>query len=232
MANNKNTFVAAITDKRTIPYSLTKQGTINTVGKNVQGSDSLTYNTLVGTVGIGNLVTGTTSKAHGIVYADSGTVLKLSDIVGVFVNTEVLTFTNILTGATTATAAVNGIPTYTLFMQQCQVGDFIYNATLSEVHKITYISDNLSMQIQEAFGSDLTAQSLLIVPFIPHPKEISVLIPNGNPAGTIDGVAWPAGVSWTDSKINNGMTSTGIGQFVDPIIVDATGTTMLVEINY
>jgi len=232
MANRKNTFIAAITDKRTLPYNVTKQGTINTVGTNVQGSDGLTYNTLVGAIGIGNLVTGSTSKAHGVVYADSGTVLKLSDISGVFLDTEVLTFTNTLTGATTATAAVNGVPTYTLFMQQCVVGDFIYNDTQSEVHKITSISDNMSMQIQEAFGSDLTAQSLLIVPFIPHPKEISVLIPAGNPSGTIDGAAWPAGVGYTASKINQGMTSTGIGQFIDPIIVNATGTTMLVEINY
>ena len=75
-------------------------------------------------------------------------------------------------------------------------------------------------------------KKLLIVPFIPHPKEITVTIPAGAAAGTIDGVSWPAEVPYKASKINQGMTSTGIGSFVDPIVVNGTGTTMLVTINY
>lgn len=229
MSNNKNTFTGTVTDKRTIPYNVTKQGTINTVGKSVQGSDGLTYNTLVGTIGIGNLVTGSTSGATGTVYADNGTVVNLSDITGVFSNLEVLTFTN-SAGTTTATAAVNGVPTYTLFTQQCKVGDFIYNATQSEVHKIIAISSDISMLIQEAFGSDLVGQALLVSPCVPRPREISVLIPTGNPSGLIDGQTITEGVAWTASKMNQ--YNSGLGSFIDPVIVDATGTTMTVTINY
>jgi hypothetical protein len=230
MANNKNNFTSSITNKRTIPFNITKQGTINTVGKGVQGSNGLTYNTLVGTIGIGNVVTGSTSGAYGTVYADSGTVVNLNNINGVFVDTEVLTFRN-TAGTSVATAAVNGVPTYTLFTKQCMVGDFIYNATQSEVHKIVYISDDISMQIQEAFGSDLVAQALIVSPCVPRPKEISVLIPNGNPAGVVDGVTWPAGIAWTDSKTSQYNNGRDDGQ-IDPIVVDATGTTMIVNINY
>lgn len=230
MSNSKNTYVGSITDKRCVPFNVTKQGVISTFGKGVQGSDSLTYNTLVGTIGIGNIVTGSTSGAYGTVYANSGTVLKLSNINGVFSNTEILTFRN-AAGTSVATAAVNGVPTYTLFTKQCVVGDFIYNATQSEAHKIVYISDDISMQIQEAFGTDLVAQLLLISPSVPRPKEISVLIPNGNPNGIIDGVTWPAGIAFSvskDGQYNNGRDD---GQ-PDPIIVNATGTTMIVNINY
>lgn len=230
MSNSKNSFTTSITGKQTLPTNVTKQGTINTVGVSVQGSDTLTYNTLVGTIAIGNTVTGTTSGATAVVYADSGTVIKMSSIVGVFSNLEVLTFRN-SAGSSTATAAVNGVPTYTLFTQQCKVGDFIYNATQSEVHKIVFISSDLSMAIQEAFGSDLVAQALLISPCSPRPKEISIIIPNGNPAGLIDGVSWPAGLGWDSSKVaqyNNGKND---GQ-IDPLILDATGTTMICQINY
>lgn len=230
MSNSKNTFLGSVTDKRTVPYQLTKQGTINTVGKNVQGSDGLTYNTLVGTIAIGNVVTGTTSGAYGTVYADSGTVVNLNNINGVFINGEVLTFRN-TAGTSVATAAVNGVPTYTLFTKQCVVGDFIYNATQSEVHKIVYISNDLSMQIQEAFGSDLANQALLISPCSPRPKEISILIPNGNAAGLIDGVSWAAGIAFDvskDGQYNNGRDD---GQ-PDPILLDMTGTTAIVSINY
>jgi len=227
MANNKNTVTYAVTSKVTVPASVTKQGTINSLGTNIQGSDTLTYNTLVGAFTIGAKVIGTTSKAYGTIYADSGTVLKLTDINGVFVNTEVLT-----DNATAVTAAVNGVPTYTLFTKQCKVGDFLYNAAQTEIHKIVYISNDLSMQIQEAFGSVLANQAVIVVPFIPHPKEISVIIPTGSAAGLIDGVTWPVNTQYKASKLNQSMTSSGIGQFVDPIIIDGTGTTMIVNINY
>lgn len=225
MSNNKNNFTDSITDKRCIPYNITKQGTINTFGKNVQGSDGLTYNTLVGTPVVGTIVTGSTSKAYGTIYSDTGTIFYLSDINGVFTNGEVLSGPGF-------TAVVNGVPTYTLFTKQCMVGDFIYNAAQTEVHKIVFISNDLSMQIQEAFGSNLVNQSLIISPCVPRPKEIAILIPTGNAAGLIDGVSIPAGVSWDASKLSQNMTSTGLGNYIDSVIVDATGTVMIIQINY
>ena len=226
MANSKNDKTLSITGKQTVPTNVTKQGTVITLGTNVEGSDTLTYGTLVGAFTIGATVTGGTTGATGVIYADSGTVLKLSNIKGVFLTTEVLT-----DSATAVTAAVNGVPTYTLFSQQCQVGDFMYVAAQSEVHKITYISNDLSMQIQEAFTTPLAGAALLISPCSPRPKEISVIIPSGGAAGLIDGVSIPSGVAWNSNKTsqyNNGRDD----GFIDPIIVDATGTTMIAQINY
>lgn len=226
MANSKNDFTDVITDKRTIPYNVTKQGTISTIGKNVKGSYAMAYNTLVGTFKIGEIVTGTTSGATATINQDSGTSLNLLNISGIFQNAEVLT------GATSgATAAVNGAPTYTLFTQQCRVGDFLVSLTQNEVHKISFITDDGSMQIQEAFGSDLTSVPIVISPSVPRPKEISVLIPTGNPNGLIDGVTLTAGVAWNASKTaqyNNGI----VDGFIDPITVDATGTSMIIQIVY
>lgn len=61
---------------------------------------NLTYNTLVNTFVIGETVTGA-GGSTGVVVADSGTVLELRNVSGVFVDLEVLS------GAT-ATAVVDG----------------------------------------------------------------------------------------------------------------------------
>ena len=91
MSNNKNSFPGSFTDHRTVPYNATLQGTISTVGKNVQGSYSMAYNTLVNTFQIGETVTGTTSGATGKIIKDTGTVLNMVDIKGIFVSAEALT---------------------------------------------------------------------------------------------------------------------------------------------
>jgi hypothetical protein len=182
----------------------------------------MAYNTLVNTFQIGETVTGTTSGATGKIIKDTGTVLNMVDIKGIFVSAEALTGSISL-----ATAVVNGTPAYTLFKKQCKVGDFLVSITQDEVHKITFISDDGSMQIQEPFGTDLSSVPIVISPSVPRPRKISISN-MGGASGTIDGVTFPAGVSETfsvEDKYNNGTQ-------VDPIVCNATGTTFMVQITY
>ena len=119
----------------------------------------------------------------------------------------------------------------TLFTTQCKVGDFLVDLTQDEVHKIVSIDTATIMQIQEAFTVDIPAVTAIrISPSVPRPKEISVLIPTGNAVGEIEGKSWDAGISWSASKMNKDRN--GISDSIDPIVVDATGTTMLITINY
>jgi len=123
------------------------------------------------------------------------------------------------------------VGTGTLFLTQCKVGDWLVDLTQNEIHKIISVSDNFSMHIQEAFAVDLPALTAVVtVPRFPQAKEISVLIPFGSPNGLIDGKTLYAGVPYDTSKLSRSK-STGY-DFVDPIIIDASGTTAGIIINY
>lgn len=224
--NSKNTFTGSISDKRTIPYNVTKSGKINTIGINVEGLAEVTYDNLVGAFTVGAIVTGGTSGATGTIVSDSGTVLVIDDFDGVFVNNEGLT-----DSATAVTADVNGTPEYPAFTTECSVGDWVYDSAQDEVRQITNIFTDKIMYLREAFSSDLTEDALEVSPCSPRPKEISVLIPNGSADGEIDGVAWSAGIGWSSNKTGQ-YNNSRMGGHIDPIIVDANGTTMLVQINY
>lgn len=226
--NNKNDKYYVLTNsKDTVPASATLMGTISTVGKEVIGSNEVTYDTLVGAFVLGTTVTDTTSGATGIIIADNGSVLTLANITGLFSNNDVLT-------ATGATALVNGTPNYTRFGIDCNVGDWIVDLTQDEIRKITSVGDIHTATIDSAFTVDLAvATALVVVKKSPMPREISVLIPAGNGNGALDGQTLYAGVGVNASKMSRerGANTDGI----DPIIVDATtggGTIATVQINY
>lgn len=221
----KNTFVGSITDKRTVPYNDTKQGIIDTDGKNVIGSDEMDYNNLVGTFDVGEVITGATSGATATIVDDDGTTLNLSDIDGVFQSGE--SFEGETSGAT---ADVDGAPVYTIFTKQVKVGDWIVDLSQDEVQRVEEIIDDTHMYLRDAFTSDLSGSDLEVSPCSPRPREISVLIPNGLADGEIDGVAWTAGVGFSAAKMNK--DKMGVNDYINPIVVDATGTTMKVQINY
>lgn len=222
----KNNFYDVITDKRTVPYSTSLMGTITTVGKEVIGSNKLTYDTLVGAFVVGKTVTDTISGATAKIIADNGTILTLANINGLFSNNDTLTSTG-------ATALVNGTPDYTRLGINCQIGDWIVDLSQNEIRKIVSIGDIHSATIESAFTVNLPASTaLVVVKRSPQPKEISVLIPNGNPNGQIDGKALAAGVGYDVSKMGRSMSSSSGIDFVDPIIVDASGTTATININY
>lgn len=138
---------------------------------------------------------------------------------------------DLLKTGTIATIGKDVIGTGTLFTTQVKVGDFLVDLTQNEVHKVVDISTNTLMHIQEAFGADIVAGTAIrISPSVPRPKEISLLIPSGGASGLIEGVTWVAGITWSSSKI--GTYNNGRNDFINPIIADATGTNMLVTINY
>lgn len=132
---------------------------------------------------------------------------------------------------TIQTVGTDVIGTGTLFTTEVKVGDFLVDLTQNEVHKVVQIQDNTNMYIQEAFTVNLPAATAVVIsPSVPRPKEISLLVPVGNPDGKINGKTLIAGAGFNVSKMAKDIN--GRPDFVDTIVVDATGTSMVVQINY
>lgn len=123
---------------------------------------------------------------------------------------------------TLVTAGVKVIGTGTLFTTEAKVGDWIYVAAQNELRRIVSISDNLSLTIDNAFTTPLAGGVFVLTPKSDL-KEITVIVGPGG-AAVIDGVSVPASSTWTFDKTQRERTS-GPNDFIDPIIVDATGGT-------
>jgi hypothetical protein len=115
----------------------------------------------------------------------------------------------------------------TLFKTELKVGSWIVSLTQDEVRKVISIESDTAATLQAGFTVDIAAASALV--YCPPSRyvEISVVIPPGLAAGEIDGKALPAGVPVGWGKGSRERSATR--DLVDPIIVDAADTTMLIQ---
>lgn len=122
-------------------------------------------------------------------------------------------------------ASQNVVGTATAFITELKKGDWIVDLANDEIRKITHVQSDTLATIESPFsnavvaGTEFTAASRLV--------EISVVIPPGGVAGEIDGVALPAGIPVSWGKTSRERSAER--DLVDPIIVEATGSTMLIQ---
>jgi len=141
------------------------------------------------------------------------------------------------TGTITTTGiGITGVGT--IFRTELKRGAYIYNASTSEVRMVVDIPSDTYAVMESPFTAELTAVTLpYIESYKSNARSISVMIPvtkqdltTANAWGFIDGQAYPPGVPITFEKANRIIS--GSMDCINPIIVDATGTQMLVGIEY
>ncbi len=127
---------------------------------------------------------------------------------------------------TIQTVGINVIGTGTAFISEIKPHDWIVDITNDEARMVTSVRDNNYLAIKSSFTSDFAPGTALVV-VRSRAKEISV-VNEGAAAGTVDGVAFSRGSVLTFTKSNklpNG------SDFIDPIFVNGTGTTIAVSIT-
>jgi len=134
-----------------------------------------------------------------------------------------------LSSAQTGTVDSEGIivrGTATLFMTELKVGDYIFDAAQNEIRKVKAITDNTSLVLWNAFSVNMAAVALVTTP-ASRITSLSIGVPPGsalaasiyNNAGTATTLRIGTAKSWSKTSENK-----GVNTYVDPKIVDATGT--------
>lgn len=126
---------------------------------------------------------------------------------------------------TIRTIGINVIGTGTLFLSEVKPFDWIVDITNDEIRKVVTRRDDTYLAIDSPFTSDIAAGHDVRV-VRSRAKEISVSN-EGAANGEVDNQVFLRGASLTFSKSSK--TPNG-SDFIDPILVDATGTTIMVSI--
>ena len=118
----------------------------------------------------------------------------------------------------------------TRFLSEMPKGSWLCSLSATEIRKVVSVQSDTVANIEEAFTAELVA----VAPNIIHEDDtgivtISVCIPSGEADGLVDGEVFPGGVSLTISK--DGRMTSSTRDVIDPLIVDGSGTTMLITIN-
>ncbi len=126
---------------------------------------------------------------------------------------------------TTASGTGTFIKMTTGTTAQFTIGAYIYIAAQSEIRRITDITETNQFTIDKAFTTPLAASAYAYIPATSRVKELGISITGA--AALINGASFPVGFTYNPSKANN-MKSNRFG-FVEPVVLDATGSTCLVS---
>ncbi len=131
---------------------------------------------------------------------------------------------------TTLGKAVIGVGTK--FATEMPAGSWIFNSASSpqEVRRVVTVTSDVLAYLSEAFTADIAS----IAPKIIKQEDakcvsIAVSIMAASANGVLDGKVFPAGASVAFSK--DSRDSSSQRDLVDPLIVDASGTNMLILIQ-
>lgn len=124
------------------------------------------------------------------------------------------------------------IGTNTLFKTEMPIGSWLVDESQDEIRQITRVESDTLAYFGNAFTSDI---SLGTTPSVIHSKDakpvsIAVSIPASANDGEVDGATFTKGSSLSFSKDSTGRSDAR--SLVNPIIVDGTGTTIQVLIQY
>lgn len=131
----------------------------------------------------------------------------------------------------TGTASTNGKRVdgvATLFRTELQVGSWIVDLPNDEIRQVDRVDSDTVAYLTEAFTTDLVLGAFEIIKNSNcNVVSISVQVPSGAAANAyIDGEVFIKGTSLTFSKDSRDTNKSK--DFIDPIIVDATGTSVQV----
>lgn len=131
----------------------------------------------------------------------------------------------------TGTASTNGKRVdgvATAFKTELQAGSWIVDLTNDEIRQVDNVVSDTVAYLTEAFTTDLVLGAFEIIKNSNCAVvSISVQVPSGAATDAeVDGETFPKGTSLTFSK--DSRDSNKSKDFIDPIIVDATGTSVQV----
>lgn len=125
--------------------------------------------------------------------------------------------------------AVQG--TGTLFKTEMPVGSWLVDMTQYEIRRVIRVDSDTLAYLDVAFSSNVSSVAPAIIPADKaKPVTISVSIPSGLGNGEVDHVVLTAGTGLTFSK--DSRDHSAARDIVDPIIVNGTGTSMQILIQY
>lgn len=139
---------------------------------------------------------------------------------------------------TISTQGVKLIGAGTAFKTTLAAGAWIFNGT-DEVRRVILVIDNTNAVLEAEFSSNITGGSdfKYISSLDAMAREISIMIPvteddltTQNSWGTLDGQPLPSGAPANFSKTNRDNSSRP--DFVDPVVLDVTGTQAMIGIQY
>lgn len=133
---------------------------------------------------------------------------------------------NVTKTGTIQTVGTQVVGTGTLFGTEVKVNDWIYVAAQIEIRKIIKITDATTAIIDFPFTIDLAPASALVV--VPTPTNIVEIayVNTGAVSGSIDGITVAPNEYGGWGK--NSRERESNRDFIDPIIVNGTGTTIKV----
>ena len=114
----------------------------------------------------------------------------------------------------------------TSFLTEADIDDWIYIKGQNEFRKITVITSDTVLYVDQGFTLALTASAFHITPASRY-KEISFLV-TGASAATVDGVSYAQNESVDYNKA--GQTGSFANHYVDPIDIDASSSTVKVTV--
>lgn len=126
------------------------------------------------------------------------------------------------TGTITTTNAYDGkrvIGTSTLFTTELEIGGWIVDIAHDEIRKITNILTDTNLTIDHAFSNSLTG---LALKYVPPSDSVELSVVFSGASGKIDGQLLPANIGFSFGK--TGRDNSAVRDFIDPLIIDATGT--------
>lgn len=137
---------------------------------------------------------------------------------------------------TTSGITVNG--TSTLFTSEMKAGSWLVNLTTNECRRVVRVDSDTRAYLEGAFTSDISvAAAPSIIPYYDaRAFEISLIIPTTsstggtNIKGLLNGVYLPVGIARTIGRSDRARSSKP--DFIDPIVIDGTGTEILVSVIY
>lgn len=132
---------------------------------------------------------------------------------------------------TIETIGTRVIGTGTAFRSEIRKGSWIVDLTQDEIREVDSVESDTVAYIKQAFSADLPALTLLdkISATETSVVAISAQVPSSAAAdATMDGEILPKGTSITFSKDSRDGNKSK--DFIDPVIIDASGTTVQVLI--
>jgi len=148
---------------------------------------------------------------------------------------------SVLTGKQTVPASISATGTFvtsgitvtgtgTKFLSEMMAGSWIFSTAQNEIRKVVRVDSDLVAYIDKPFGGNVASTALLIIPESDtHIVTMTLIATQGSP--TIDGIAY-GGAGATSVPVitltKEGRSTSSTRDFIDPVIVDATGCSMTV----
>lgn len=122
------------------------------------------------------------------------------------------------------------VGTGTLFLTEMIAGSYLVAIAQNECRRVIRVDSNTIAFLEKPFSYNLAvgAAPQIIKKFKASPKEISIKIDSADADGQLDGVAF-SGILTLSKSSTDGSSGRDV---VDPVVVNALGTTMDVSILY